>query len=170
MAERHRQEETPQAPVALDDRGHALELLLPEVLAEFQPEVGAVVDLVVAIVKPQDVPAICKLAKEDPRLSFDYLMCLCVVDYVEHLQVVYHLYSTTRKHKMVLKANVPAENPSVSSVTPVWVGADWYEREGHDLFGVVFDGHPGLAPLLLYEGFEGYPGLKSFPLHDYKEW
>ncbi|MDP6101900.1 MAG: NADH-quinone oxidoreductase subunit C [Dehalococcoidia bacterium] len=170
MAERHRQEETPQAPVALDDRGHALELLLPEVLAEFQPEVGAVVDLVVAIVKPQDVPAICKLAKEDPRLSFDYLMCLCVVDYVEHLQVVYHLYSTTMKHMMVLKANVSPEKPSLPSVTSMWAGADWYERESHDLFGVAFEGHPNMAPLLLYEGFEGYPGRRDYEMPEYREW
>ena len=170
MAERHRREETPQAPVALDDKGRALQLLLPEILAEFQPEVGAAVDLVVATVKPQDVSAICRLAKEDPRLSFDYLMCLCVVDYVEHLQVVYHLYSTTMKHMMVLKANVSPEEPSLPSVISVWVGADWHERESHDLFGVVFEGHPNMAPLLLYEGFEGYPGRRNYEMPEYREW
>ena len=47
---------------------------------------------------------------------------------------------------------------------------NWFEREGHDLFGVVFQGHPNLAPLLLYEGFEGYPGRKSFPFHEYSEY
>ena len=65
---------------------------------------------------------------------------------------------------------MPAENPVADSVTGLWVAAGWYERETHDLFGVVFEGNPDLSPLLLYEGFEGYPGLKSFPLHDYEEW
>ena len=170
MVERHRREETPQAPVALDDKGRALELLLPQVLAEFRPEIGASIDLVVVAVKPQDVPAVCQLAKEDPLLSFDYLMCLCVVDYVEYLQVVYHLYSTTMKHMMVLKANVSPEQPSIPSVISLWSGADWHERESHDLFGVVFEGHPNMAPLLLYEGFEGYPGRRSYVMPEYREW
>ena len=169
MVERRRREETPQAPVALDDRGRALQLLLPEILAKFQPEIGAAVDLVVATVNSQDIHSACQVVKEDPKLSFDYLMCLCVVDYVEHLQVVYHLYSTTMKHKMVLKANVTMDEPSLPSVMPVWPGADWYEREAHDLFGIDFDGHPDLSPLLLYEGFEGYPGRKEFPFNEYQE-
>ena len=119
MVERHRREETPQAPVALDDRGRALQLLLPEILAKFQPEIGAAVDLVVATVNSQDIHSACQVVKEDPKLSFDYLMCLCVVDYVEHLQVVYHLYSTTLKHMMVLKANVSPEEPSLPSVISI---------------------------------------------------
>ena len=62
------------------------------------------------------------------------------------------------------------DNPLVPSVISIWRGADWFEREGHDLFGVVFQGIRTLAPLVLYEGFEGHPGLKSFPFHDYEEW
>ena len=100
----------------------------------------------------------------------DYLTCLCVVDYEEYLQVVYHLYSTTRKHMMVLKTNLSPEDPVVPTVTSVWKGADWYEREGHDLFGVQFEGHHNLAPLLLFDGFEGYPGRKSYQMPEYTEW
>ena len=170
MVERRRREEPPRAPVVLDDKGRALELLLPKILAEFQPEIGATVNLVEVTVKPQDVPSLCRLVKEDPQLSFDFLLCLCVVDYMEYLQVVYHLYSTTMKHKMVLKANVTMDEPSLPSVMPVWLGADWFEREAHDLFGVVFEGHPNMAPLLLYEGFEGYPGRKSYEMPEYTEW
>ncbi|MDA0988650.1 MAG: NADH-quinone oxidoreductase subunit C [Chloroflexi bacterium] len=170
MVERHRREEAPQAPVDLDDKGRALELLLPGILAEFQPEIGATVNLVSVTVKSQDVPSVCRLVKEDPRLSFNFLMCLCVVDYEEHLQVVYHLYSTDMKHMMVLKANVSPEEPSLPSVTSLWTGADWYERESHDLFGVVFEGHPNMAPLLLYEGFEGFPGRRNYEMPEYKEW
>ena len=167
----HRREpRVPEAPVALDDKGEALTALIPEVLRDFDVEIGAAVDEVVVTAKPEDIPAICRKAKEDPRLDFKYLRCLSVVDYVERLEVVYHLFSLGKRHKMVVKTSVSPEAPYVPSVTSVWRGADWFEREGHDLFGVEFQGHPNLAPLLLYEGFEGYPGRKSFPFHDYDEW
>lgn len=174
MTERPRRErrepEAPEAPVALDERGNALTELLPVVFQEFDVTVGAAVDEVVLTVSPQDVPTICRIAKEDPRLQCDYMRCLCVVDYTERLEVNYHLFSLSKRHKFVIKTNVSPDEPYVPTVVNVWRGADWYEREGHDLFGVVFVGHPNLAPLLLYEGFEGYPGRKSFPFHDYKEW
>ena len=170
MVERHRREETPQASVALDDKGRALESFLPEALAAFHPQIGAAVDLVVVTVQPHDIPAVCQTLKDSPNLSFDYLTCLCVVDYVEHLQIVYHLYSTTLKHMMVLKANVSPEEPKTPSVISIWPGADWFEREGHDLFGVVFEGHPNLVPLILYEGFEGYPGRRNYEMPEYREW
>ncbi|MBM3944215.1 MAG: NADH-quinone oxidoreductase subunit C [SAR202 cluster bacterium] len=127
-------------------------------------------DEVVAKVKPADVAEVCRTAKEDGRLSFDYLRSISVVDYVERLEVNYHLFSMDKRHKMVIKASVPHDSPSVPTVSGVWRGADWYEREGHDLFGVVFEGHPDMRPLLLYEGFEGHPGRKSFPFHEYDEW
>ena len=92
------------------------------------------------------------------------------MDYIEYLQVVYHLYSTAMNHKMVLKANVTLDEPNLPSVMPVWPGADWFEREAHDLFGVSFEGHPNMTPLLLYEGFDGYPGRKSYEMPEYTEW
>ena len=168
---RERREPTiPEAPAALDERGTALSALLPKAFEGFDVEIGAAVDEVVLTVKPEDVPAVCRIAKQHPDLDFDYLRCLSVVDYVERLEVVYHLLSLQRRHKMVVKTSLPPDLPSVPSIVPVWRGADWFEREGHDLFGVVFEGHPNLVPLLLYEGFEGHPGLKSFPFHEYDEW
>ena len=168
--QRRREPEVPVAPVALDKKGDALLALLPEVFEAFDVEFGAAVDEVVVTAKPQDVPAICRLAKEDPRLDLTYLRCLSVVDYEERLEVNYHLFSLEKRHKMVLKTSVPPDEPFVPSIVSVWRGADWFEREGHDLFGVVFQGHPNLAPLVLYEGFEGYPGRKSFPFHEYTEY
>ncbi len=165
-----REPEVPEAPVALDERGIALSALLADRLKDFDVEVGAAVDEVVVTIKPRDVPAICRIAKEDPDLDLSYLRCLSVVDYVERLEVNYHLASLDKRHKAVLKASVDPEEPNVPTVTTVWRGADWFEREGHDLFGVVFEGHPNLVPLLLYEGFEGFPGRKSFPFHEYEEW
>ena len=171
MAQGHRREAAaPQAAVTLDYLGVELTGLLPSVFEGFDVEMGAAFDEVVLTVKPEDVPSVCGLAKETLELDFDYLRCLSVVDYVEKLEVDYHLFSYAKGHKMVVKTSVPPDDPRVPSVVSVWRAADWFEREGHDLFGVVFEGHPDLAPLLLYEGFEGYPGRKSFPFHDYDEW
>ena len=167
----HRREpQIPEAAVALDERGNELKALLPEVLKEFDVEVGAAVDEVVVSAATKDVPAICRTLKDDPKLDFNYLRCLSVVDYVERLDIVYHLFSLRLRHKVVVKTSVSPDEPHTPSVLSIWSGADWFEREGHDLFGVVFDGHPNLTPLLLYEGFEGFPGRKSFKFHDYDEW
>ena len=159
-----------EARVALDEKGRALSALLPEVYPALDVEVGAAVDEVVVAVGPTELLAVCRTAREDPRLTFDYLRCLSAVDYVDRIEVVYHLFSLERRHKMVVKVSLEPDSPRVASVVSVWKGADWFEREAHDLFGVEFEGHPNLAPLLLYEGFEGCPGLKSFPFHEYDEW
>ncbi len=154
----------------LDERGQALSALLPTALQGVEASFGTALDEVTVVVEPADVPQVCRTAREDPALDFDYLRALSVVDYEERLEVNYHLLSLANRHKMVVKTNLPPDTPRVPTVTGVWRGANWYEREGHDLFGVVFEGHPDLSPLLLYEGFEGHPGLKSFPFHEYDEW
>ena len=167
---RKREAGAPGAPAALDERGQALSSILPSLLAGTDIEIGSALDEVVVSAKAEDVPEVCRLAKDAPALDFDYLRCISVVDYIDHLEVNYHLFSLAKRHKMVVKTVVPPDEPHLPTVTTVWRGADWFEREGHDLFGVVFDGHPDLRPLLLYEGFEGYPGRKSFPFHEYTEW
>ena len=170
MAQSHRREAAAQATTTLDDRGRALSELLPSLLGGITAEIDAALDEVVLNVAPDDIPGVCRLARDNPELGFDYLRCLSVVDYVDRLDVVYHLFSLEKRHKMVIKASVSPDSPHIPSVTSIWRAANWFEREGHDLFGVVFEGHPDLAPLLLYEGFEGYPGRKSFPFHEYTEW
>ena len=109
MVERRRREQATQAQVTLDEKGRILEGLLPDKLREFEPEVSSSFDLVEVTVKPDSIPSVCSVLKENPDLAFDFLLCLCVVDYEEQLQVVYHLYSTVKKHKMALKASVPTE-------------------------------------------------------------
>ena len=175
MARRARREPTvPSAPVALDAAGEALSVLLSDIFgAREGVSVGAEIDEVTLSVPPETVADICAACKTDPRLDFDYLRCLSVVDYESQsgeLEVNYHLYSLKSRRKMVVKARTPADAPSAPTVTGVWSGANWYERESADLFGVTFIGHPNPSPLLLYEGFEGFPGRKSFPFHDYDEW
>ena len=154
---------------ALDERGAALSTLVRELLAG-EVELGVEVDEVSLRVLPDSVAAICSRLKAEPGLRFDYLRSLSVVDYVVRLEVNYHLFSYPRRHKLVVKTDVCPDSPSLPSVTGIWRAADWFERECQDLFGVRFRGHPDPAPLLLYEGFEGHPGRKSYPFHDYDEW
>ena len=97
------------------------------------------------------------------------LLCLACVDYQERFELVYFLQSLANESTLVIKTQVPYENPLLPSVTEVWPAADWYEREAHDLFGVSFEGHPDLSPLLLYPEFEGFPGRKEFPFYEYRE-
>lgn len=175
MARRPRREPTiPVAPAALDSLGEALSATLAEVFGpDTQVQIAAAVDEVTLTVSAERIPDICRTCRTDPRLDFNYLRCLSVVDYVDptgDFEINYHLYSLDQRHKMVVKTRVPEDSPAVPTVTGIWAGANWYERESHDLFGIVFDGHPGLVPLLLYEEFEGFPGRKSFPFHDYDEW
>ena len=84
-------------------------------------------------------------------------------------QVVYFLQSLEPERTLVLKTDAPYDDPVVPSVASIWRAADWYEREAHDLFGLNFEGHPDLSPLLLYDEFEGYPGRRDFPFYEYRE-
>ena len=143
--------------------------LAEKVFREFEPKPGVLNDLPQLTVAPGHIANLCQLAKSDPDLDCKMLLCLTCVDYEEYFQMVYVLQSLSHEQTLVVKTDVPYDSPRLPSVTSVWAGANWYEREAHDLFGVEFDGHPDLAPLLLYEEFEGYPGRKSFPLNDYQE-
>ncbi len=148
----------------------SLQLLtrLQGALAELHPRIDAFRDMPQITIEAADLAKACRVLKNDPRINAAQLMCLACVDYQESFQLVYMLHSLDPEASMVLKADLPYEAPVAPSVTSVWRAADWYEREAHDLFGVVFEGHPDLAPLLLYEGFEGFPGRKEFPFHEYQ--
>ncbi len=80
-------------------------------------------------------------------------------------EVVYHFYSTALNHRLRVKVPVAAAEPSVASVTSVWASANWMEREVWDLFGIMFQGHPDLRRLLLYESFQGHPLRKDYPIY-----
>lgn len=160
----------PVSPTGSSRSLSSLKELLSQEIPEFDVNIKLERDEVILSVKPEDIEEICTIARSSVSIDCDYLRCLSVVDYGDNLEVNYHLFSLTKRHKLLIKCSVIAENPVIPSVTSVWRGADWFEREGHDLFGVEFVGHPNLSPLLLYEGFEGHPGLKSYPFHDYEEW
>ncbi len=147
----------------------AMLTLAGEVLEAFEPQPDVMHDLPQLNVTPEHLAGFCQTAKSDPRLDFKMLLCLTCVDYEEYFELVYFLQSLTHEQTLVIKTTVGYDDPRLPSVTGVWRAADWYEREAHDLFGVEFDGHPSLAPLLLYEEFEGYPGRKEYPLNEYQE-
>tara|TARA_B100000029_G_scaffold253024_1_gene249974 strand:+ start:800 stop:1294 length:495 start_codon:yes stop_codon:yes gene_type:complete len=150
--------------------GTSLVKIIGEVLEEVDPELDAAQDDLAVTIKPESIKKVCELSKFRPELDFNYLRCISVVDYIERLEINYHLLSLSNRFKMVIKINVPPEKALVPTVSSIWKAANWFERESHDLFGVVFEGHPNLSPLLLYDEFEGHPGLKSFPFHKYDEW
>jgi NADH-quinone oxidoreductase subunit C len=78
--------------------------------------------------------------------------------------IVAHVYSPAERHHLLLRTRMPAGNLNLPTATTVYKGANWHERETHEMFGVTFDGHPNLIPLLLPDGFEGTPLRKSFVL------
>lgn len=122
-----------------------------------------------ALVDAKSWKAICRFLRDDPRMAFDMFVDLCGVDYPHReprMEVVLHLYSTQRRHRVRLKARVGDSEMSgaeIDTVTDVWVGASWFEREAYDLCGVTFLGHPDLRRILMYPEFEGHPLLKDYP-------
>jgi len=99
-------------------------------------------------------------------LDFDMLSDLCAVDHLgetPRFEVVYHLYSLARNHRLRVKVRVTEDAPEVHSLVELWPAADWLEREVWDLYGISFRGHPNLKRLLLYEEFEGHPLRKDYP-------
>ena len=166
----HGEEEPVVDPLAnLTSSGIALLDVSLDVLKDFFPEGGALDDIPQVSISKEHTLEACRLIKEDPRTATEMLLCLACVDYSEYFQMVYILQSLKPERTLVLRTTVPYLDTTVPSVTSVWRAADWYEREAHDLFGVNFDGHPDMSPLLLYEGFEGFPGRKEFPFNEYQE-
>jgi NADH-quinone oxidoreductase subunit C len=119
-------------------------------------------------VKKENILGISGYLHDEPGLFFDLLRDICGVDYLgkkkPRFEVVYHLYSIKYRHMIRIKARVPEEDPVIDSVMPVWIGANWHERECYDMFGIVFKGHPDLRRILLPEDWEGHPLRKDYPL------
>ena len=105
------------------------------------------------------------------ELKFISIIDVCGVDYPdreERFEVVYHLLSPTRNERIRLKVVTDEDNP-VPSITPIFPGADWFEREAYDLYGILFSGHPDLRRILTDYGFSGHPLRKDFPTTGYVE-
>ena len=104
--------------------------------------------------------------RDDPATKMEMFIDLTCVDRFSaepRFEVVYHLYSVAKNHRLRVKVVVGAEAPSVPSVVSLWPSANWMEREVWDLYGIRFRGHPDLRRILLYEEFEGHPLRKDYP-------
>jgi NADH-quinone oxidoreductase subunit C len=119
-----------------------------------------------AIIRPEFLTKIMEFLKNDTRLLFNTLMDMTAVDYSERkprFDVVYHLLSLDFNKRLRIKTQVE-EGKAVESLTPFWGSANWLEREVWDMFGIPFSGHPDLKRILMYEGFEGHPLRKDYPI------
>jgi len=120
-----------------------------------------------ATVKKEKIVDICKFLRDDNELLYNFMMDITAVDYYgrePRFEVVYHLYSLKYNRRVRIKVPVPESDCTVDSIISVWIGADWFEREAYDLYGIIFKGHPNLKRILLYEGFEGHPLRKDYPV------
>ncbi len=115
-------------------------------------------------VEPYSIEEVCTKLKTEPDYHFDYLECITGIDFPDDnlIHVIYHLYSYTKKHRVVLKCFVDREDPALPTLNDVWRAANWQERECYDLLGVLFDGHPDLRRLLLPDDWEGHPLRKDY--------
>ena len=120
-------------------------------------------------VNPENIVAICRHLKHDQK--FIRLSGLTGVDWYPaepRFEVIYLLHSIERNMRVRIKVRLSGKSPEVDSVYSVWKGADWYERETFDLFGIVFRNHPNLTRLMMPEGWEGHPLRKDFPVHGHR--
>jgi len=119
------------------------------------------------IENPKDLPRVVLFLKQSPKFAFDYLSSITAVDYLTFLESVYHLYSMTRKRgSMTLRVRVQKNNAKIPSLVPVYRSAELQEREAFDTFGIIYEGHPDLRRLFMWEGFEGYPLRKDYQQED----
>jgi NADH-quinone oxidoreductase subunit C len=157
----------------------ALQETLAAALGGLAKRVDLKLNEVTVLVAASDYLAAARLLRDDPRCRFEQLVDLCGVDYSDYGDgrwdgprycVVSHLLSFSLNQRLRLKVFAPDDTlPVVDSLTPVWSGANWFEREAFDLFGIVFEGHDDLRRILTDYGFIGHPFRKDFPVSGHVE-
>jgi NADH-quinone oxidoreductase subunit C len=124
------------------------------------------------IVPREQIRQVCQFLKTGKGWEFNLLADICGADRgpeeEPRFEVIYHLFSTTKHHRVRLKVLLDEGDAHVESVTNVWRTANWHERETYDMFGVIFDGHPDLRRILLPDDWEGHALRKDFPLRGYE--
>ncbi len=119
-----------------------------------------------ACVEAARILEVLRLLRDDDELEFEMLSDLTAVDLLgeePRFELVYHLYSVAKNHRVRIKARVGESSPEIDSAVALWPSANWMEREVWDLYGIRFRDHPDLRRLLLYEEFEGHPLRKDYP-------
>ena len=157
----------------------ALVAALPEALGDKLGSVTTALGEVTAVVRADDLLATMRVLRDLPTLRFEEMVDLCGVDYSTYgggnysgprFAVVYHLLSLANNWRLRVRAFAPDDDfPVLQSLVDVWPGANWYEREAFDFYGIMFTGHPDLRRLLTDYGFVGHPFRKDFPLSGHVE-
>ena len=156
---------TPAAPVA-GPVARLFQKVLPDV--QLEPSQTPIDEAIT--VQRDDFRRVMEAAKDHPDLAFDFLRCVSGVDWLTELESVYMLRSYRHGHGVLIKVRCPYEDPHVPTVSHIWASANWLERETHEMFGIVYDGHPDLRPLLTEEGLGYYVLRKTHPLAEIEEW
>jgi NADH-quinone oxidoreductase subunit C len=166
--DRRRAQDAPIVPPAPGSVADLFTEALPDV--EIVASQG-LIDVILFVYR-KDIHRVLEAAKHHPKLAFDFLRNLTGMDYEDQgLEVVYHLYSFANRQNVTIRCKVPVEDPTIASATDLWRAADWHEREARDMFGIVFEGHPDLVPLLLPDDMlDHFPLRKDNPLAPLEEW
>jgi NADH-quinone oxidoreductase subunit C/D len=160
--------EAPPAPAGAGLDSPAARILQKELGAEVLNVADWRGDLAITV-GPTAWKKAASLLKNHPELDFKLFLDLCAVDYfdwpdrTDRFEVALHAYSVSRKHHVRLKAALPETDPRIESLDSVYKGANWFEREAWDLYGVTFEGHPNLTRILTHDSFVGHPMRKDYP-------
>ena len=146
-------------------------MILEKIKEKFLDDVYEAYDFkgdLVAVVNKEIITDVMQFLKSEPELDFNVLIDLTAVDYLwqrrnPRFDVVYHLFSLSKGHRLRVKAGLDEKSPVIDSITKLWPIADWFEREVWDMYGIKFKGHPNLKRILMYDAFEGHPLRKDYP-------
>lgn len=120
------------------------------------------------VVPREKLLEIARAVATDAEFELPYLSFVSAVDRPEagEFEVVYHCYSHQSLEELMLKVRIPRDTPTVPSVTSIWDGANWHEREAYDLFGIIFEGHPNLRRIMMTDDWIGHPLRKDYVYQD----
>ena len=122
-------------------------------------------------VAPTDLVELCYYLRDNTACKFDFMADICGVDFhpkAPRFQLVYHLYSIPFNWRIRIKCTL-SDPPIAPTITTVWTTANWHEREAYDMYGILFEGHPDLRRIYMWQEFEGFPMRKDFPLRGFKD-
>ncbi len=121
------------------------------------------------VIEKNFLDSVCQFLHDDSRCAFEIMLDITAVDLLEfntnpRFEMVYHFKSLTHASRIRIKVPLDEVDCRLSSISHIWKSADWYERECFDMFGIIFEGHPNLKRILMYEEFEGHPLRKDYPI------
>ncbi|MDP7620475.1 MAG: NADH-quinone oxidoreductase subunit C [SAR324 cluster bacterium] len=121
------------------------------------------------VIERDSLDTVCRFLRDDSRCAFEIMLDITAVDGLEmnmkpRFEMVYHFKSLTHASRIRIKVPLEEDDCRIASISPIWKSADWYERECFDMFGIIFEGHPDLRRILMYEEFEGHPLRKDYPI------